>query len=120
MCTDHTREKKTCRKTFFDDVAIELLKKILASRKPRKSGAELSRTDNLIFWYLLCYCKFFDEALEQGHKKNYYMEREWRTIGGLGFCQENIAWVIVPDESYKDEFIDEFPNFAKRVRTLEH
>lgn len=64
------------------------------------------RGENMVFWYLLCYCKFFDETLPLDHEDNYYMEREWRTIGQVVFADEDVQRLILPDEEYKSRFVE--------------
>lgn len=88
----HPLRKRT-RKEFFDLGAGDWLNGFVH----RGEGAlHCPRNDNLFFWYFLCYCKFFDEALPADARENYYMEREWRTIGRVEFEPKDIAHVILP------------------------
>ena len=74
--------------------------------------------ENLMFWYLLCYCKFFDETLQEEDLANHYMEREWRTIGAVRFSREDIGRVVVPG-AYQKEFAVRFPDLGGRLYPLE-
>lgn len=106
--TDHDR-RETTRKDFFDLAAHDWMVDLIArGQKPN----ELPRADNMFLWYFLCYCKFYDETLDKDHPKNYYMEREWRTIGKVDFKPKNIAKVLLPDEKYKQQFQDKFEGDA--------
>ena len=96
----------TTRKEFFNLAAHDWLTD-LASRGGIRAVAYLSRADNMLLWYVLSYCKFFDETLDGSHENNYYMEREWRTIGQVKFEPSDIARVVLPrgfEERFKDEF----------------
>jgi len=115
-CTDHhfpNEHPLRCRirKEFFDGVVGDWLNDL---RSRGYDPAQWPRAENLFFWYLLCYCKFFDETLSEEDKDNFYMEREWRTIGEVIFCPKDIAKVILP-QAYKCRFVDDFPDFAGRV-----
>ena len=70
----------------------------LKTAEKLNGSAKLTRSENMFFWYVLSYCKFFDEKLPVHDKDNYYMEREWRTIGKIDFCPRKIAKVILPQE----------------------
>ena len=112
-CTDHRfppghDRRGTTRKDFFDPAALKWLKELLTGPKPKEYDPQ---SDNMFLWYFLCYCKFFDETLDKDHDHNYYMEREWRTIGYVPFEPENIEKVLLP-ESFKQQFIDEFKGDA--------
>jgi len=100
------------REDFFDLAAGDWLND-LERRGP--DARSWPRSDNLVFWYLLCYCKFFDENLGQDDRENYYMEREWRTIGKVAFGLTDIAKIVL-----STEFIQEFRRqFGKLIPDLE-
>ena len=112
-CTDHRFPNNhplrgTNRKDFFDLAVGDWLNDLVAKgRYP----LHMRREDNLFFWYFLCYCKFFDETLEKDDPENYYMEREWRTIGQVKFKLNDIKKVILPKayEGRFRRFISKFP-----------
>jgi len=45
---------------------------------------------------VLSYLKFFDHRLYDDHKKNYYMEREWRSSKDVEFDLIDIQRIIIP------------------------
>ena len=112
-CTDHLEDKGrvTTREDFFDRAASEWLQEAL----PR--FGQWPRRDNLVFWYLLCYCKFFDEDLGDRDPDNYYMEREWRAVGKVEFSHEDIEHVVLPAD-YKKKFAREFPDLEESIFPL--
>jgi len=121
MLTDHKfigehPRKKKLRKDFFDEVIGLWFTDHMNPRLRAVNGdvSKLTRMENLILWYFLAYCKFFDETLEQHDRKNWYMEREWRTIGSVRFKLTDIAHVILP-ETYVCEFKRMFPELKDRV-----
>jgi hypothetical protein len=63
--------------------------------------------DSMVFAHL----KFFKGRLREGHKKNYYMEREWRKVGGLAFALRDVHHVILPT-SYKTRFKGLVPDYT--------
>lgn len=63
--------------------------------------------DSMVFAHL----KFFRGRLGEGDKKNYYMEREWRKVGGLGFTLQDVYHVILPT-SYKTRFKELVPDYT--------
>ncbi len=111
-CTDHLFNddvrRRTTRKDFFDLAAHDW---IMQLNKRQQKPNELPRADNMFLWYFLCYCKFYDETLDMYDPNNYYMEREWRTIGHVPFEPENIAKILLP-ESFEQQFLDEFQDDA--------
>ena len=108
-CTDHRFPNRhpcrgTIRKAFFDLAAHDWMKQLLARGL---SSEDRPRSDNMFLWYVLSYCKFFDETLPEKNADNYYMEREWRTIGQVTFEPENIAKILLP-RKFEQEFLDAF------------
>ncbi len=68
------------------------------------------------FYYFI---KMYDEDLEQQHKKNYYMEREWRMANEplgttLKFSLDDVKAVMVP-KSFKPQLLKEFKSLGNRV-----
>jgi len=68
------------------------------------------------FYYFI---KMFDEDLPQDHLKNYYMEREWRLVGGptraqLNFSLDNVHAVMVP-KGFRHKLLSEFKSLGNRV-----
>ena len=48
---------------------------------------------------LFSYMKFFDADLPPDDERNYYMEREWRIIGGVRFSLGDVRRVLAPGRS---------------------
>lgn len=68
------------------------------------------------FYYFI---KMFDEDLPQDHLKNYYMEREWRLVGGptrtqLNFSLDDVHAVMVP-KGFRHKLLSEFKSLGNRV-----
>ncbi len=57
--------------------------------------------DKFLEAYLFPFVKFFDTDLPQGDETNYYMEREWRVLGPVGFRKNDLQRVYVPREYEK-------------------
>jgi len=63
--------------------------------------------DSMVFAHL----KFFEGRLGEGDKDNYYMEREWRKVGGLAFALRDLHHVILPT-SYKPRLKELLPDYS--------
>lgn len=59
----------------------------------------------------MAYVKLFDATLPDDHPDNYYMEREWRSLGNIGFSINDIRTIYLPTKQYKDRFMVEFPDY---------
>lgn len=59
----------------------------------------------------LAYIKVFDETLDDDDPDNYYMEREWRSIGSVDFSVGNIEKVYLPSAEFVDRFKKVFPMY---------
>ena len=60
----------------------------------------------------MAYVKLYDVTLPDDDPDNYYMEREWRSLNNIEFTLADIQKVYLPNESYKNKFIEEFPDYA--------
>ena len=80
---------------------------------------KLPRSENMFLWYVLSYCKFFDETLPQERLENFYMEREWRTIANVEFAPENIEKILLP-EAFKEGFLADpaFSELSEKIHVL--
>jgi hypothetical protein len=56
------------------------------------------------------FVKFFDDTYPEDHEENFYMEREWRLLGGVRFALDDIARIIIPRD-YAKRFRSEVPNY---------
>lgn len=59
----------------------------------------------------MAYVKLFDATLPDDHPDNYYMEREWRSLGNVDFSINDIKTIYLPTEYYKVRFMEEFPSY---------
>ena len=57
------------------------------------------------------YVKIFDESLPDDDINNYYMEREWRTLGSTKFELRDVHRVLLPP-SFAEQFKADFPDFS--------
>jgi hypothetical protein len=63
---------------------------------------------------VLDYIKVFDSGVPDNAMDNYYMEREWRVVGGVRFALEDVSRVILPRE-YAREFRKRFPEYYGEI-----
>ena len=63
------------------------------------------------------YVKIFDESLPDDDINNYYMEREWRTLGSTKFELRDVHRVLLPP-SFAEQFKADFPDFSGLISTL--
>lgn len=59
----------------------------------------------------MAYIKLFDASLPDNHPDNYYMEREWRSIGNISFTLEDIDTIYLPNADYIQQFQDAFQTY---------
>ena len=59
----------------------------------------------------MAYVKLYDATLPDDHPDNYYMEREWRCLQNIEFEVNDIKTIYLPNESYRERFLYEFPEF---------
>lgn len=71
----------------------------------------------LMGFEVLCFLKFFDSNLPDDHPDNYYMEREWRVLGGVDFTLDEVTRVLVP-AVYSRRLRAEIPSFSGQVSFL--
>lgn len=65
----------------------------------------------------IAFMKPFNADLAADHPDNYYMEREWRKLGYLTFCENDVGKLIV-FEGYKERLVAEFPQYAAIVEEV--
>ncbi len=91
----------------------------LLSLAARITGAgrgtgDLRKLWTLMEYHLLTHLKPFDSQLVEDDKANYYMEREWRVIGGFRFQVDDVARVIMPRE-YARKFREALPEYIGQI-----
>ena len=64
--------------------------------------------------HVLSHLKFFDPYLHDEHKRNYYMEREWRVMSEVKFRLRDVRRVILPDR-FAIPFRRDFPKYEGEV-----
>jgi abortive phage resistance protein AbiGi (putative antitoxin) len=75
------------------------------------------RIDEWIEFGVLAFVKFFDDRLEREDPENFYMEREWRSVSGIEFKQDDVAALFVAS-GWQREAAQEFPGLAHRIMEL--
>jgi len=70
--------------------------------------------EHFLSFHIFSYLKFFDHGLNDEHEDNFYFEREWRTIGNIQFCLEDIRTVFLP-EKYRKQFRKDLPDYYSQV-----
>ena len=67
----------------------------------------------------MAYVKLYDATLPDDHPDNYYMEREWRSLGNINFTTDDIKTLYLPNKEYISKFIKEFPNYKGDIFLFE-
>ena len=67
----------------------------------------------------MAYVKLYDATLPDDHPDNYYMEREWRSLGNINFTIDDIKTLYLPNKEYISKFIKEFPNYTVDIFLFE-
>lgn len=60
------------------------------------------------------FMKVFDDSLPEEDPDNFYMEREWRLLGGVSFRPEDVERVVIPRE-YGRRLRDDVPSYVGQV-----
>lgn len=83
-------------------------------KRPDLRLNDLEGVQTFVVLHLLGYIKEFNSSLSDDADENYYMEREWRVVGGVQFTLEDISRIIVPKD-YAKRFRDEVPEYYGQV-----
>ena len=67
----------------------------------------------------MAYVKLYDATLPDDHPDNYYMEREWRSLGNINFTTDDIKTLYFPNKEYISKFIKDFPNYKGDIFLFE-
>jgi hypothetical protein len=67
---------------------------------------------------VLAFVKFFDGQLPPDDERNYYMEREWRVLGGVSFDMADVSRVLIPG-AYGARLRSDLPDYAGQVSFLD-
>ncbi len=107
-------DNRTNRVAFGEDIEAWV-----RSRAPEIQRGHMSPLEMLFWQHVLQYVKLFDDSLDHGHAKNYYMEREWRVRGNMPFTVDDIQRIIVPDRSFGKRLRADVPDFHGQMTFAE-
>lgn len=88
----------------------------LGSRPDSESDA-IHAFDSSIQQHLLAYIKPFDASKSVHELESFYMEREWRRFGYLGFSPQDIGELVVAG-GFKERLLEAFPEYKNRVHEI--
>ena len=71
---------------------------------------EIRRLLGFLVYHFFNFVKFYDQGLAADHPENFYMEREWRIFGNLGFELDSVRRVIFP-EKFARRFRADLPEY---------
>ncbi len=101
-------EQKIGRGAAFDRAVpewhrmVELLRILLMDRRATPGvppeAQQLHGLTLFMEFQIFSFIKFFDPSLDDSHRENFYMEREWRVVGNVQFALGNIARVLLPED----------------------
>lgn len=83
----------------YDRLAVQIrseLKKELETSRYKALVEEFNIFDKFFGNQLLAFLKPFENGKSESDKENYYMEREWRILGRVGFELNDVHRIIVP------------------------
>jgi hypothetical protein len=92
-------------------------KAIMENRKTPGVPVDFMRLQELLMFLdfrLLSYLKFFDHSLPDDDPANFYMEREWRVVGNIGFALQDVRRIFVPSEQGK-RLRSDLPDFSGEI-----
>ena len=94
-----------------------LLDQLWDTRIDKQLVGLLDRLSIFLDFNVFTYVKVFDDSLPEQDAGNYYMEREWRTLGRIKFHLQDVHRVLLP-HSFVDRFKADFPDFPGSVTTI--
>lgn len=74
----------------------------------------LQEIDQFLAWEVFSYTKCFEDGLADDHPDNFYMEREWRKLGGVQFDLSDVCRVILPS-MYAARFRADLPAYRGQI-----
>lgn len=75
------------------------------------------RIAGFINFQILSYLKFYDPEKGEDDPDNYYMEREWRSLGSIDFVVNDISRIILP-APYIKRFFQDIPEYNSHILTV--
>jgi hypothetical protein len=105
------------RGEMLDEMKGELLRihpPTSATSAPLPHLPQPSKSDRFLEDIVLAYVKPFDETMAEDDPKNYYMEREWRTLISVRFSLPDVRRIVIP-EAYGTKLRQNVPMYAAQV-----
>lgn len=100
---------------------VDLLHSLLMQTRATPGvPAEAQRLHDLTLFMefqIFSFIKFFDPGLDESHRENFYMEREWRVVGNVQFNLSDICRVLLPKE-FGHILRADVPEYAGQVNFL--
>ncbi|HNW80540.1 MAG TPA: abortive infection system antitoxin AbiGi family protein [Methanoregulaceae archaeon] len=66
---------------------------------------------------IFSHLKPWDDSLDESDPKNFYYEREWRTLNNVDFNLSDIEIICIPEE-FKEKFSRDFPAYKGKVEIV--
>jgi hypothetical protein len=101
------------REHLIDPIAAGSRSRSLG-RKPHSPEAAAMAMDDVFTQQFLAFIKPFNSELPNDHPNNFYLEREWRKFGNLGFQPRDVMHVIV-EPDYIERLKKERPAYSDKV-----
>lgn len=80
--------------------------------------AQMSCIESAFSKDFLAFVKAYDYTLPKKHEDCFYMEREWRRIGGVMFTNETLLSVVIPT-GFKDRLLAKHPDLEPKLQFLD-
>ena len=112
--------KPSTRAEYFDQMVqnqnLSGIHHLQAAKSERNVSRMIAqdRANRFLAFHVYSFMKFFDESMPDDHPDNFYMEREWRVLGNVGFSLEDVSRIILPEE-YAKRFRADIPEFYKQL-----
>lgn len=73
-----------------------------------------SRFKHFLQNHIFSFLKFYNSHLDDNHRDNFYMEREWRVFGNVEFKLDDVYRVVLP-KVYIERFRKDVPNYNGQI-----
>lgn len=97
---------------------VETPKVRTMGRPPETMNHAAKAFSDIALKEFLAFVKPFDSQLHEDAANNFYMEREWRRLGNMGFNVQDVHSVVVPS-NFMDRAKKTFSPYADKLRTIE-
>jgi len=80
---------------------------------------ELSDTWEILMFLIniFSHLKPWDDSLGEYDPRNFYYEREWRSLNNVDFNLSDIEVICLPNK-FKEQFTNDFPSFSGKLETI--